>query len=678
MSRPAAPLSESRLSVVLGALVALVAAVVFLPSVSGEFVYDDDALIVSNALIQDPRLVGTALTSDVFAYRSAAGEATSPYWRPTTMAWLIAMHRLFGLESAAGWHAGNIALHALVTALAFALMRRLGMGPLVAAAAALVFAVHPTRTENVAWVSGVPDLLVGAGMLGALLLALRARDAAKAWRRPLLWAAALGVYALALGAKEIAIVLPILLFFVLLPWGQRDEIDAAESGEAPRPLWSRARPALLASLPFAALAVVYLLIRHSIVGNAGATNPDAPGAAGAIKSAPLVGAFYLRQMLAPIWLGPTYPLRPVATPGLFNFAIPLAVCLAAAGGLLYLALGRPRSRAALVGLAILLLTAAPAAWAPAHAPELMVQDRYLYVPLLGLAMALAAGGQRLLARRTGEARAGTALFAVAAVAAVPLAAQTFRYTGAWSSNLALWTWAVQNDPDSRLPWAQWGNFLVEAEMYEEAAAALDRAIAIKPTPTSLLARANAARKMLDFDGAERFTNQALVDLRARNQGRDLLMATDLLARIMLERAESQHGPRLPDEALAPVLELYRDLRGRLPTFRVMVTDRMAAILMAQSDPATPKDPPSPRRDLALAELESVRADIPRDRAVESRMALYRLGQLYSERGRYKDALAAFEEFLALTEGTAHDITLVARDTAARAIPQLRRLAEQGS
>lgn len=667
-SAPAPPawLSHPRLSLILGLVAALLAAAVFLPASRGEFVYDDEQLIVSNALIQDPRLVWTALTSDVFAYRAAAGEATSPYWRPTTMAWLIAMHRLFGLESTLGWHLGNIALHALVTGLAFALMRRLGMNPFIAAAAAIIFAVHPTRTENVAWISGVPDLLVAAGMLGSVLLVLKARDFPdKRGLAAALYVLALVVYALTLGSKEIAITLPVVLFFVLLPWG-KGEREESGADTPLRPLWARSRSALLAAIPFAALAVVYLLIRHDIVGASGATNPDAPGFIGAVKSAPLVGAFYLRQMLAPIWLGPTYPLRPVESLSLTNFVLPLVLCLAAAAVLLYLALGRPRSRAALAGLAILILTAAPAAMAPAQAPELMVQDRYLYLPLLGLMMLLAAGLERLLTPHLGP-RTPVGMLGVAGALAVPLAATTYFYSFAWTTNLNLWLWAVENDPRSRLPWAQVGNYLIGAERYEEAALALDNALRMKPTPMAHLARADLARRTGDMDLAEHHVNKALEELRPRNQGRDLFMATDLLARVWLEKAELAHGPALPDEALNPVLDLYRDLRERLPALRVMITDRIVAILMVQSEPR------DARRGVALAELESVRASIPADRAVESRMALYRLGQLYAERGRLQEALAAFEEFVSLTEGTGHDVTRIARDTAQQAIFEIRRV-----
>ncbi len=661
--------AHPRLPLILGGLVVLLAALVFLPASRGEFVYDDEQLIVSNALIQDPRLAWTALTSDVFAYRAAAGEATSPYWRPTTMAWLIAMHRLFGVgpESTLGWHLGNIALHALVTGLAFALMRRLGMNALIAAAAAAIFAVHPTRTENVVWISGVPDLLVGAGMLGSILLALRARDLAhKRGAAAACYAGALAVYALALGSKEIAITLPAVLFFVLLRWGRGDGGGDDATSDAPlRPLWKRSGPALLAVLPFAALAAVYLIIRHNIVGASGATNPDAPGFIGAVRSAPLVGAFYLRQMFAPIWLGPTYPLRPVDSLSLSNFVLPLLLCLAAAAVFIYFALGRPRTRAALAGLSILILTAAPAAMAPAQAPELMVQDRYLYLPLLGLMMLLAAGLERLLTPRLGP-RTPIGILAVAGVLAVPLAATTYYYSAAWTSNLGLWAWAVGNDPKSRFPWAQLGNYLTRAEMYDEAAVALDRALSIRATPMAHLARADLAFRMRQWDLAEHHVDQALAELRPRNQGRDLYMATDLLARIRLERAEQVHGADLPDETLMPIIDLYRDLRTRLPALRVMITDRIATILMVQSRPR------DARRDLALAELESIRGSIAADRAIESRMALYRLGQLYAERGRLAEALDAFEEFLSLTEGTGHAVTRIARDTAQQAVFEIRR------
>lgn len=73
----------------------------------------------------------------------------------------------------------SVVLHALVTLLLFVLLRRWGSDAWTAAAIAIVAAVHPSRVESVAWISGSPDLLLALFLLGSLgltLEALRRRD----------------------------------------------------------------------------------------------------------------------------------------------------------------------------------------------------------------------------------------------------------------------------------------------------------------------------------------------------------------------------------------------------------------------------------------------------------------------------------------------------------------------
>src|SRR5262249_32489458 len=158
------------------------------------------------------RLLWTALRSDLFAARSPTGQPSSPYWRPTTVLWYIANHRLFGLDHPGPWHVGNVVLNALVTLLAYLVMRRLGIGPVLASAGACVLAVHPSRVETVAWISGVPDILAAACMLGSLLVVIGIVDrngsasdkpSGHRWPAWALWCCALLLDALALGSKEI-------------------------------------------------------------------------------------------------------------------------------------------------------------------------------------------------------------------------------------------------------------------------------------------------------------------------------------------------------------------------------------------------------------------------------------------------------------------------------------------
>jgi hypothetical protein len=77
----------------------------------------------------------------------------------------------------------------------------------LAAAASLLFAVHPLHVESVTWLSGRKDLLCGAFMAAALWAGLRFQLGGRAR-----WAwACLGACALALLSKPTAVVLPALL-----------------------------------------------------------------------------------------------------------------------------------------------------------------------------------------------------------------------------------------------------------------------------------------------------------------------------------------------------------------------------------------------------------------------------------------------------------------------------------
>lgn len=152
--------------VAIAVALALVVAAIFIGTLRGEFVYDDDGQIVQNAFLQDPSLNGKALMSDVWAFKGDRGHAWSNYWHPTFVAWLIVNANLFGVDNPVGWHVMNVLLHCLVPAMAFGLMRTLGMGRWLAAGAALVFAAHPAHVESVAWISGSPDMLMSIGLIG--------------------------------------------------------------------------------------------------------------------------------------------------------------------------------------------------------------------------------------------------------------------------------------------------------------------------------------------------------------------------------------------------------------------------------------------------------------------------------------------------------------------------------
>lgn len=611
------------------AAIVLLVAVAFGGSLAGEFVYDDTRQIVRNHLIQDPRQLGRAVTSDVWAFKAGQDEVRSNYWRPVFVLWLAVQYHLFGLSSAFAWHLASLALHAVVCVLAYTFGCRLGLPWPAAAGAAFLFAVHPSHAESVAWISGSPDLLAGAAMLGALLLVCPAPSRPDRSRRVASWTLGL----LAMLAKEVAVTLAAPALAV-------EALSASGS-----PLRERLRRGAVAALPFALAAVAFLVARHAVLGRLQIDSPWDFSGGKVILTLPSVVWFYLRQSFLPLAVGPSYPLRPVtaATAGLDTLALPLLGCLVAATAAVLLVRRHPR---ALVGLTLFAAPLLPALNVKALLEEQLVHDRYLYLPLLGLLLALAEPLAVLFVRQP-AARARTAATLCATVAfllSLPVAAFTAHAGRAWRSELELWQRGIEVDPGSAFNRVELARALRDAGRFDEALEHLDRAVAIRPSATPLLNRA-----------------EVLLDL-----GRPADAVGDLEAVVQRTPASSQAWERLAIarsalgqlEAAADALRSGRELA---PERRCGLTDNLAVVLVRQG-----------RGDAALAELESVRALAVSGREHNSmcQRSLFHLGMLYAERGRPADAATAFSDFLAVSALDRDPQVQRNRDAARRFLAQL--------
>ena len=582
---------------------------IYANTLNGEFVYDDLRQIVRNTLIQDGSQFWRALTSDVWAFKGG-DQAASNYWRPSYVLWMIINFRCFGLAPF-GWHLTNILLHVGVVALLFALLRRLNVSRPIAGAIALIFAVHPVHTESVAWISGTPDLILAAALLGSIWFVLLLSEKATPFR----WVAAIGLYAVALGAKEVAILFPLVV--LVLPRGRR------EQGEKEIP-WI---PAISIAWPFAALALVYLILRQSILGTAQQLPEGGASLGETILSVPAVFAFYLRQMIAPVWIGPSYPLRAVTHLGLLNFVVPLVVSAVAGWWMVRMA---GRTRIARIGLALLLVPLLPAMYIAAFHPEQLVHDRYLYLPLLGFLMLVIPVLASLLERVAGDAanRGPILIFVFAVVVAVPLGAQTLRYNQAWTANLALWEWGVRSDPNSAFNYQQYGVKLQEAKKLADSVAALDKSIAIRPMDATIVSRATTLIELQRFAEAERDLRGVTAKQTAEVNAYTMYQAYERLAVSLSQQNKL-------DEAAAAIVEARR----RLPQYVAALTEKLAVILYQGG-----------RKNDALNELNAVRAQGHSETLPESRLIFYRMGLLNQELGHPQEARAAFQEFLSVTRG----------------------------
>lgn len=191
-----------------GLVAALVALVVYAPSLAGGFLYDD--VHATNAAVRN---LGNLRA--VLLYEPA---------RPIlTLTWAVT-YALAGPQPWA-YHLGNVVLHALNALLLAGLFvwiaRRWGW-PFErerALLGACLFAASPMAAEAVAYVASRSSVLAALFALVTLRLGLAALTDAARWRLPL----ALGTFLLALGTKEEAASVPLLLllldFFVVS--GQR-------------------------------------------------------------------------------------------------------------------------------------------------------------------------------------------------------------------------------------------------------------------------------------------------------------------------------------------------------------------------------------------------------------------------------------------------------------------------
>ncbi len=441
------------------AAIAAIAAVLlpvllYLPTLRYGFVFDDRPLLIENPVVRSPQGLVELFSTDLDPKARTSEAPTTNYLRPLFLLLAAGLSRAFG-ESSVGWHAAAIALHGLLGGLAFALLRREGLGLGSALAAALLFSFHPSHVQSAAWVSGLQDLLFGATAILAFLVYRGSADRPRAEALPLLW---LGLaYALALLAKEPAVGL---LFFV-----------AAEAVGLVRPgSQSAGRRPRAELLVLGGVTGAYFLYRWGVLGALAHRFPTAPSLPEALASVPIALLAYGRDLLFPVDLFLLHPARPVGSvfaPRAVLAALGLALALF---GALQAVRRRPAFGRPFLWSAVWI---APVLALWAVNPEWMVMDRYLLLPSLGLAWALAV----LLPVEEGRRRLRAAVWGALLLAGAVLSWFGMR---PFASAERFWAAAVLADPGSSTAWTEVAKIRSESGDPAAAAEALERAIALDP------------------------------------------------------------------------------------------------------------------------------------------------------------------------------------------------------
>lgn len=401
-------------------LAGLVAVLIGLPTLRGDFVIDDHYLIVDNPNL---RSLGSIPGHFVHVWGEGAGATghtavNAGYFRPLTSTLHTLEYAVWGMNPW-GWHATSVVLHALSTILVAWLGAHLLGGTAAALGVGLIFGLHPVHTEAIAAIcyqtTLLSALLVFAAMV-ALTLATERRG--RAWP----WLLSAGVLSLLAGlAKEEALVAPLLGAAWLL---------LASPG-------TRGRTVGFGLASVGGGSLIAATMRASVVIGAQITYFGTAGAAVIVPTMLGVITLYARLLVLPLQLCPFYDWFIIPPSSRITVDVVLGTVLIAAvmGGTWF---GRRRPPGMALGLAWLGLGLLPVL----HLlPMLNVAaERFLYLPSAGYAFALTSA---FLSVRP---KAPRVLGIVAAIVLAFLATRT------------LWRWPDWRD-DRRLNQATAASFL---------------------------------------------------------------------------------------------------------------------------------------------------------------------------------------------------------------------------
>jgi protein O-mannosyl-transferase len=441
-------------------LALVLAAALYAPVVGyGLTTYDDPWLVRDNWIVNDPswaslRAILFDLDRDT---RFVLGAEYLPVRDLSIMLDRIAWGDWYG-----GYHLTSLVLYLGAIACWFAAITAFGVDRRVAGLMALIWALHPTHAESVAW------LAERKGLLGALFAGLcalgYARFRAGARPRWLVLAAAAAVAAVWSKAPAAFAIAALAGLELALP--------------ARRASWRRSLTglAVIAALGIAAFVPVVIAATEAEVVGGGDRAP-----ASWLAMALGIHGFYLRLAAMALPSAVTYPIA-TAGPSAAEIALGALGLVIVIATAIVPARGRWRPPGELRAAAILWL----ACWFPVSRlvlplTNVLVADRYLLLPTLGLALAVAVGIVRI--PRAGLRRGLIAALAIAA------SLRTLDARSSWRSEQTLWARAVASNPGDQDAWSMRVEALANAGEIEAAFEVLEDGLARERWPRLLLRKA---------------------------------------------------------------------------------------------------------------------------------------------------------------------------------------------
>ena len=425
----------------------LLVALCYVNSLPNDFVFDDGPIVSSNPVIRTI---------------SPIQFLKSPYWTKQQYAGIYRPFVVFSLSVdyaiwkrwAPGFRLTNLAVHAINGVLVFSLYQSIAGAGIVPLIAMIIYLVHPVHTEAVTTIVGRSELFAACFLLAAWLLFRQGRTG---------WAAL--AFFLALLSKENAIVLPAVLLLTS-PRGRR---------------WIRL-------LPMIFVALAYLAMRYSVLGGLGI--PVSAQYMGGrltyferLLTSGRVFIQYLILTFYPLHLAGDYDYNAIPIANFVDWDAWLGLVLITAT-VVTAYFYRHRNWTVSLGLSFALVTFIPASnWIMPI--SILMAERFLYLPMIGLALVGATALSQLEDRRLRR------LVGIGALSTAIVLCNSHDYIR--RDDFTFFKNMVRVVPNSAKARLGWGFALTKAGRNDEAEHELEAGLRIIPDYPELLAVLALAR-----------------------------------------------------------------------------------------------------------------------------------------------------------------------------------------
>jgi tetratricopeptide (TPR) repeat protein len=431
---------------------------------------DDQDYITENSQVQ----AGLSWHNVAWAFKTDH----AANWHPIT--WLSHMLdcQLYGLNPV-GHHLTSVILHAATTVLLFLLLRRMTGATGRSATVAALFGLHPLHVESVAWAAERKDVLSALFLMLTLWYYARYVETSPARKgapqtacKPsrLFYLLAMTCFVLGLMSKPMLVTLPfVLLLLDLWPLKRITSFSPAA--------W---RPLLSEKIPFFALAVISCWVTFSVQQGGGATSAGEKVAMSS-RAANAVTSYlnYLGKTFWPLNLAVYYPHPALHFPESTQWPVYwLLLGVVVLCSLSVVALLRVRKEPYLaVGWFWYLGTLVPVIGLVQVGKQAMA-DRYTYIPLLGILIALT----WLISEALEKNRLSKwLLWATSSTGVLACIFLTHLQVGYWQNNFTVFQHAVKVAPYNPVAHFSLALAWAEKRQYDQAVAELRETLQEQPS-----------------------------------------------------------------------------------------------------------------------------------------------------------------------------------------------------